>query len=100
MNARIVRRQPSGGKNLVSTGNAKVFNFDNCEILLSYGVPVAVRLKRDFEAEGVFLYAGFYQTARKWSHTTSCHVSRYGASRAEEIPQSMLDTVYNVVSRK
>lgn len=100
MNARIImRRQPKGGKNLVSTGNAKVFDFDNCRILLSYGVPVAVDLDTDFEAEGVRLPAGFYRTEKKWSQTTSRHIGRWAPAKAEEIPQFMLDTIYSVVSK-
>ena len=101
MNCRIVRVPPKikGGKNLVSTGNAKVFEFDNCEILLSYGTPVAVKLHVGFFAEGVTLERGTYRTEKRWSHTTTCHLGRWGVSRADEIPQFVLETISSTVSR-
>ena len=99
MNARIKRIQPKGGNELVTTGNAKVFDFEDCQILLSYGTPVAVKLTGDFEAEGVFLPRGTYRTELRWSHTTTCHLGRWGVSRADRVPQYVLETVYAVARR-
>ena len=102
MNARIarpVRSNPRGGRNIVSTGNAKVYDFEKCEVLVSYGTPVAVKLYGNFVAEGVYLPAGTYRTERNWSHTTNCHLGRWNVGNATKIPQSEIETVYDCVRR-
>lgn len=99
MNARIARVMPSRGKNLVRTGNAKEVEFANCELLLSYGTPVAVRLHDDFFSEGVYLEKGTYRTSTRFSHTTACHLGRWGVGNASEIPQFVLETIYSTVRR-
>lgn len=65
--------------------NKTELHLDNgAVVFFSYNTPVAAQL-----AEG-----GFVKTNRKWSVTTSKHISQWLAGRnAQEIDQSVLDNM-------
>jgi hypothetical protein len=59
---------------------------DGTVILFSYKTPVAARINGDA-----------FQTAKRWSNTTSRHINEWGAKEYKKIPQDFFDALIAAV---
>jgi hypothetical protein len=66
--------------------NMTEVDFGDVTVLFSYKTPVALRNN---------MTGNMLKTAKRWSNTTSRHISQWGAKDAPTKPQEYFDTLMN-----